>query len=138
MNRNTPVLDADRLVTASPRTPWQVRVLAGLVGLLALVTSYGAIYFSFYFEDPDPGLGSWVFVILFLAINVTSVAAVTALVRGSATGWRVLVAWGVLGILWCIAKLVFWQETESLVFGVLNIGCLSLLAARRTREHGGV
>ncbi len=138
MNRNTPVLDDDRLATTSPRTPWQVRVLAGVVGLLALVTSYGAIYFSFYFEDPDPGVGSWVFVVLFLAINVTSLVAVTALVRGSATGWRVLVAWGVLGILWCIAKLVFWQETESLVFGVLNVGCLSLLAARRTREHSGV
>ena len=137
MNSNTPVLDADRPATASPRTPWQVRLLATLVGLLALVTSYGAIYFSFYFENPDPGLGSWAFVVLFLAINVTSVAAASGLVRGSATGWRVLVGWGVLGILWCIAKLVFWHETEALVFGVLNVGCLALLAARRTREHAG-
>ena len=138
MNRNTTLLDSDPTVTTATRSPWQVRVLTALVGLLALVTSYGAIYFSFYFEAPDPGLGSWVFVVLFLSINVTSVAAVAGLVRGSAAGWRVLVGWGVLGILWCIAKLVFWQETESLVFGVLNTVCLALLAARRTREHVGL
>ena len=44
-------------------------------------------------------------------------------------------AYGVVGILWCIAKLVFWQETEALAFGVVNVVCLALLAAPRTRRY---
>ena len=46
-----------------------------------------------------------------------------------------LLGYGVLGILWCIAKLVFWSEEESLVFGVANVLGLALLGARRTRDH---
>ena len=120
---------------ATPRAPWQLRVLSVIVTLLALVTSYGAIYFSFYFEDPDVGLGSWLFVTVFLAINVGAVTATAALLRRSAVGWKVLLAYGVVGILWCIAKLVFWQELESLVFGVFNVVCLALLAAPASRSH---
>ena len=128
---------ADRPATAAPtgRTPWQVRALAVVVTLLALVTSYGAIYFSFFFEDPDPGVGTWVFVTVFLSLNVTAAAAVRSLVRGTEAARRVLLGYSVLGILWCVAKLVFWQETESLVFGALNVVCLGLLVAPRTRSH---
>lgn len=128
--------------TAAPSTParkapWTVKVLSTVIVLLALVTSYGAIYFTFYFENPDPGLGSWVFVTVFIAINVLATVSAVALVHGSRTGWRVLVGYGVLGILWCIAKLVFWHETESLVFGTSNVLALGLLAAPRTRRHAG-
>src|SRR5688572_6564729 len=91
-------------------TPWTVHVLGTIVMLLALVTSYGAIYFSFYFEDPDPGLGSWAFVVGFLSINVVAAASAVGLWRGRQLAWQVLLGYGVLGILWCIAKLVFWSE----------------------------
>ncbi|HEY0774986.1 MAG TPA: hypothetical protein VGD51_12935 [Nocardioidaceae bacterium] len=37
------------------------------------------------------------------------------------------------GILWCIAKLVFWSEEESLVFGAANVLALWLMTARPTR-----
>lgn len=121
--------------TARRRAPWTVWTLSVVVGLLALVTSYGAVYFTFYFENPDPGLGSWGFVALFFAINITAAAAAVGLVRGSRLAWRVLLGYGVLGILWCIAKLVFWSEEESLVFGVANVLGLALLGARRTRDH---
>jgi hypothetical protein len=121
--------------SAGLNAPWTVKVLGSLVVLLALVTSYGAIYFSFYFEDPQPGFGSWIFAIVFIGINVAATAAAVALVRGSRLGWSVLVGYGLLGILWCIAKLVFWQETESLLFGVANVLGLVLLATRRTRRH---
>ena len=126
---DTPVTDHDDAI----RAPWTVRVLAGIVFLLALVTSYGAIYFSFYFEDPDPGPGSWVFVAAFLGINVLAAAAAYGLLHGRRLGWQLLMAYGVLGILWCIAKLVFWSETESLVFGAANVAGLALLTAPRTR-----
>ncbi len=129
-----------QLATAAPTTPvrkapWTVKVLSTVTVLLALVTSYGAIYFSFYFEDPDPGLGSWVFVIVFIAINVVATASTLALVKGSRTAWKVLLGYGVLGILWCVAKLVFWHETESLVFGAFNMLALGLLTAPRTRTY---
>ena len=52
---------ADRLEARGARAPWTVKVLIGVVSLLVLVTSYGAIYFSFFFENPDPGLGTWAF-----------------------------------------------------------------------------
>ena len=112
-----------------------MKVLSTVTVLLALVTSYGAIYFSFYFEDPDPGLGSWVFVIVFLAINVVAAASAVGLVRGSRLAWQVLVGYGVLGILWCIAKLVFWHETEALVFGAVDVPALA--PARRPRQPAG-
>lgn len=122
---------------AGRRAPWAVKVLSTVTVLLALVTSYGAVYFSFYFEDPDPGIGSWVFVTVFLAINVIATASAVGLVRGSRLAWQVLIGYGVLGILWCIAKLVFWQETEALVFGAANTAVLALLGARPTRRHAG-
>ena len=119
------------------RSPWTVRALAAIVLLLALVTSYGSIYFTFYFGDPQPGIGSWAFVTLFFTINAVAAVSALALLRGSRTGWQVLVGYGVLGILWCIAKLVFWQETEALIFGAGNVVALLLLAASRTRRHLG-
>lgn len=117
------------------RAPWTVRVISAVVGLLSIVTSYGAIYFSFYFGDPDPGVGTWAFVTAFLAINVVAAVAAVGLHRGSSVAWKVLLGYGVAGILWCIAKLVFWSEEESLVFGAANILALWLLAARPTRAH---
>ena len=129
---------ADRPAVDRPaRAPWTVTVLSAIVLLLAVVTSYGSIYFSFYFENPDPGLGSWAFVALFLAINAAAAVSAVALLRGSRGGWLALLGYGVLGILWCIAKLVFWQETEALVFGVSNVVALLLLAAPQTRRHVG-
>lgn len=122
-------------VPVSTRTPWTVHVLGTVTLLLALVTSYGAIYFSFFFEDPDPGPGSWAFVAGFLAINVVAATSAVGLWRGRRLAWQVLVGYGVLGILWCIAKLVFWSETESLVFGAANVLGLALLAAPATRRH---
>jgi hypothetical protein len=117
------------------RPPVTLWVITVLTLLLALVSSYGSIYFSFYFENPDPGIGSWAFVAGFIAIAVTGAASAIAALRGSRTGWRVLVGYGVLGILWCIAKLMFWQEAEALVFGAVNLLILGMLFAPRTRRY---
>ena len=117
------------------RTPWTVHVLGAVVMLLAAVTSYGAYYFTMVFENPDPGPGSFAFLVGFLAINLVAAASAIGLWRGRRLAWQVLVGYGVLGILWCIAKLVFWHEWESLVFGVANVLGLALLAAPSTRRH---
>ena len=142
MNSNTTTADGNAPVTvgstpASVRTLWQIRLVAVLTTLLVLVTSYGAIYFSFYFEDPDPGLGTWAFVTVFLAINVTAAVALAGVLRRSPRARTVLVGYGALGVLWSIAKLVFWQETEALVFGLVNLACIALLVAPSSRRHVG-
>ncbi len=131
----TQLADRTTAATRPARAPWTVTTLSAVTLLLALVTSYGAIYFTFYFEDPEPGLGSWVFVTAFLTINAVAAGCAVALFRGSRVAWQVLVGYGVLGILWCIAKLVFWSETEALLFGVANVLALGLLAAGPTRRH---
>ena len=119
------------------RTPWTVHVLSTIVLALAAVTSYGAYYFTFVFEDPEPGPGSWAFLAGFLAINAVAAASAIGLWRGRRSAWQLLLGYGVLGIVWCIAKLVFWHEWESLVFGAANLLGLALLAAPRTRRHAG-
>ena len=134
----TQLVSPSAAVTAHPtRAPWTVTVLTTITLPLAVVTSYGAIYFSFFFENPDPGLGSWVFVTAFLAINAVAAVSAVAMFRGSRAGWQVLLGYGALGIVWCGVKLVFWQETESLVFGASNVVMRLLSAAPRTRRYGG-
>lgn len=119
----------------STRTPWTVHVLGLVTLLLAAVTSYGAVYFTFYFENPDPGAGSWVFVTVFLCLNLVAGTSALGLWRGRRLAWQVLLGYALLGIAWCAVKLVFWSEAESLVFGAANVLGLGLLAAPRTRAH---
>lgn len=121
--------------TATSRPPVTLWLTTVLTVLLALVTSYGAIYFSFYYEDPDPGIGSWTFVVVFISVAIAGALSAIGALRGSRTGWRALVGYAVLGILWCIAKLVFWQEEEALVFGAVNLLILGLLFGRQVRDH---
>lgn len=121
--------------SSTTRPPAAVWAAAVLTVLLALVTSYGAIYFTFYFEDPDAGAGSWVFVTTFIGIAIAGAASAVAMLRGSRTGRRVLLVYGVLGILWSIAKLVFWQETEAAIFGVVNVAIIGLILTRKARSH---
>lgn len=120
---------------AGGKAPASVWSATAITALLTVVTSYGAVYFSFFFKDPEPGLGSWVFVTVFIAINITAAIAAARLLRGSAAARRVLVGYGVLGVLWCIAKLVFWSETEALVFGAANVLLLGLLLRPRLRSY---
>ena len=75
------------------------------------------------------------FVVVFLGMNAVAAAWPSALWRGRRAGWQLLVAYGVVGILWCIAKLVFRSETESLVFGVANVLALAMLLTPRTRAY---
>ena len=120
---------------ASGGAPAAVWSAALITALLTVVTSYGAVYFSFFFEDPEPGLGSWVFVTVFIAINVCAAIAAAGLLRGHGTARWALVGYGVLGVIWCIAKLVFWSETEALVFGAANVLVLVLLFMPKVRSY---
>ncbi len=127
------VLTAPAAAPAGRRLPTGVRVACVLTLLMAAVTSYGAYYFSFVFEDPQAGLGTYAFVTLFWAITLTASVAAVGLLRGSETARRVLVGYGWAEIAWTAAKLVFWQETEALVFGVVSVAVLLVFRSRSAR-----
>ena len=118
----------------STRRPVAITVAAVVTVLHALVTSYGAYYFSFVFEDPDVTAFSYGFVALFWAIAGTGAAAAVQAARGSERARRVLVGYCAAGILWTIAKLVFWSEEEALVFGVVALGVLLAARSGRVRD----
>jgi hypothetical protein len=112
-----------------------VALAAVLVTLLALVTAYGAFYFSFVFENPPVRPGAVVFVAAYWALDAAAVAAGIGLLRGRRLGRQALLAYVVWGVLFCMAKIIFWHETEALVFGGASLVLLALLAAPSTRRY---
>jgi hypothetical protein len=116
-------------VRRSPR--WSARAL------LAAVTTYGAIYFSFFFENARVSAGIIVFVAAFLAVKATEVAAAAGMLRGSRVAWRLLLGLMVVfEVGFSTVKLVVWHETEALLFaGVALLLVTPLLLAPATRRH---
>lgn len=102
---------------------------------IAGVTTGGAIYFSlFWAEAPDPSVWTVLFAVGFAAVSVLAVVAAVALARGSERGRRGVIAYATFGILFTLAKLIWWQETEAIVFGALDIVLLLLVSGRPMRE----
>ena len=114
--------------------PITATVALVLTSLLALVTSGGAIYFSLLWSQAPP-LNVWtvLFAVAFVAVAIAGIMAAMALARGSERGRRGVVAYAAFGILFTLAKLVWWQETEAIVFGVLDVVLLLLVSSRRLR-----
>jgi hypothetical protein len=127
-------------VTTYPNEAATVRPMAATVALvvtslIAVVTSGGAVYFSLLWAQAPP-VTVWtvLFAIAFVAIAIGGVLAATALARGSERGRRGVIAYAAFGILFTLAKLVWWQETEAIVFGALDVVLLLLVSARRVRD----
>jgi hypothetical protein len=106
-----------------------------LTPLIALVTSGGAIYFSLLWSEA-PAVTVWtvLFAVAFVAIAIAGIIAAIALSRGSERGRRGVIAYAAFGILFTLAKLLWWQETEAIVFGALDVALLLLVSARRVRD----
>jgi hypothetical protein len=77
------------------------------------------------------------FAVAFVAIAVAGIIAAITLSRGSERGRRGVIAYAAFGILFTLAKLVWWQETEAIVFGALDVVLLLLVSARRVRDWTG-
>ena len=56
-------------------------------------------------------------------------------VRGVATAWRAALGYCAAMVLWTVAKLVFWHETEAVVFGLAAVVVASLLVTPAARRH---
>ena len=118
------------------RSPLAVRAAAGLVVLLAAVSTAGLLLFSVVWSDDPLGPGV-VFTAFMLATAVTAVAAVPSLLRGTVTGWAVTGVWGCCYTYWSVYKVFGEQEFESAGFLAAGCGVVALLATRSAREHAG-
>ena len=105
-----------------------------LTPLIAAVTSGGAVYFSLLWSQAPP-ITVWtvLFAVAFVAVAIAGIVAAIALARGSERGRRGVIAYATFGILFTLAKLVWWQETEAIVFGALDVVLLLLVSTRRVR-----
>lgn len=112
-------------------------IVAALLLTLAIagVTTGGAIYFSlFWAEAPAPSAWTVLFAVGFAAVSALGIVAAVALARGSERGRRGVIAYATFGILFTLAKLIWWQETEAIVFGALDIALLMGVSSRRVRN----
>jgi hypothetical protein len=118
------------------RAPATVRIAAALLVLLPLVTAYGAFYFTFVYDGgtDEPLLGA-LFVAFFWAVSGTGLAAGIGLLRGGRRAGRIVLGYCLAMTLWTVAKLVFWHETESVVFGVAALTVAALTLAPATGRH---
>lgn len=125
-------LVADRTDTRPPAAAVATLVLTAL---LATTTSAGAVYFSLLWSQA-PAVSVWtiLFAVGFVAVAVVGVAAAVALVRGSERGRRTVIAYATFGILFTLAKLIWWQETEAVVFGAGDIALLLLASRQGVRD----
>ncbi len=118
--------------------PTAVVVALLLTLAIAAVTTGGAIYFSlFWAQAPAPSVWTVLFAVGFAAVSALGVVAATALSRGSERGRRWVIAYATFGIVFTLAKLIWWQETEAIVFGALDIALLLLVSSRRVRGWTG-
>ncbi len=120
----------------SLRSPLAVRAAAGLVLLLAAVSTAGLVMFGFVWNDDPLGPGV-VFAAFMLATAATAVAALPSLLRGSLTGWAVTGVWGCCYTYWSVYKVFGEQEFESIGFLAAGCGVVALLATRSARVHAG-
>jgi hypothetical protein len=68
--------------------------------------------------------------VIALAMASGFLAGAAKLLRGDAAGLRILRATAVAQVLFKLAKLVFWQEAEATLFGLVALGILALLRGR--------
>lgn len=121
--------------STAARTPVAVWVAAALLTVLPLVSSGGAVYFTFFYEGGTSLAAGLPFVALFFAISATGLAAGVGVVRGFESAWRAAMGYTVAMLLWTVAKLVFWHETEALVFGAAGLAVAALLVTPAARAH---
>ena len=122
---------------SSVRSPLGVRVAAALLVLLAAVSTFGLVMFSFVWGDHGVGVGV-VFAVVAVAAAVTAVAAVPSLLRGDRAGWTVAFVWSCCYTYWSFYKVFAEKEFESALFLVAGAGIVALLSTKGARAHAGI
>ncbi|TCC45482.1 hypothetical protein E0H73_44680 [Kribbella pittospori] len=108
------------------RPPATVVAASVLLGLIAAIGGYGAIYFT--------GLEGWngigaSFVVTYEFLSVGGLIAAIAFLRGHRLGRPAVIAYAIWMIYFTVFKLVAFQELQAIPFGV--IATIALICATR-------
>ncbi|MFF0338897.1 hypothetical protein [Kribbella sp. NPDC004875] len=114
------------MTSTRPRLSTAVVTASVLLGLIALVGGYGAIYFT--------GLEGWdgiamSFVVAYEFLTLTGLVAVAAFLRGHRLGRPGVVLYATWMIYFTLFKLIAFQEVQAIPFGVLAL--VALVCATR-------
>jgi len=114
--------------TATRRPPATVLAVSGLLGLIAAVGGYGAIYFT--------GLEGWdgigvSFVVAYEFLSLTGLIAIVAYLRGHHLGRPGVIFYASWMIYFTLFKLIAFQELQAIPFGVIAASALVLAVRRR-------
>lgn len=114
--------------TTTRRLPATSVTGAILLGLIAAVGGYGAIYFT-GLEGWD-GIGAS-FVVAYEFLSATGLIAVIAFLRGHRLGRPGVIFYAVWMMYFTLFKLIAFQELQAIPFGVIAAISLVLVTRRR-------
>ena len=112
---------------AAGRPPGTVLIASALLGLIAAVGGYGAIYFT--------GLEGWSgigasFVVAYEFLSLGGLIAVVAYLRGHRLGRPGVTVYAIWMIYFTLFKLIAFQELQAIPFGVIAVVALVLVRRR--------
>ena len=123
----TDITTAGSTAAATRRPPATVLAASALLGLIAAVGGYGAIYFT--------GLEGWngigaSFVVAYEFLSLTGLVAVVAYLRGHRLGRPGVTFDAIWMIYFTLFKLIAFQELQAIPFGVIAVVALVLVRRR--------
>lgn len=134
--RSTAVPSAAGVQHVRPAHPPVTAVSAAALQLLyTAVTSISVVYFGLIDAAKPPLAAGLGFVALYWSANAIGAAGSIGLLRGRELGRRVLLGYGVYGILFSLAKIFIWHESAAFGFGALDLVLIALAAAPATRRY---
>ena len=117
------------------RPPLTAVSAAALQFLYTAVTTFSVVYFGLIDAAKPPLAAGLAFVALYWSANAIGTAGSIGLLRGRELGRRVLLGYGVYGILFTLAKIFIWHESAAFLFGALDLALIALAAAPATRRY---
>jgi hypothetical protein len=130
-----PILTTDGPEHDRRRPPVTAVAAAALQLLYSVVTTVAVFYFSLVDAAKPPLAAGLGFVALYWSANAIGIAGSIGLLRGRELGRRVLIGYGVYGILFSLAKIFIWHESAAFLFGALDLVLIGLAAAPASRRY---
>jgi hypothetical protein len=107
---------------------------ASLAALTALVGGYGAVYFTGVEGWTDIGI---TFVMAYEFLAALGLVSAVALLRGRPFGRFGVLTYAVWMVAFTCFKLIAFQETEAILFGLVGLAALVLASRPSVRDYAG-